>query len=107
MFSRRDLGKRVDVGRIDLMPNYTLFDVPSQEARRVVDGLTGADWMGERLYSEIATDKDYQRSSSRRKASSGADAAEETTFDYFRKKSRAAAKPKQSAKSPKATRRTK
>ena len=100
-------GKRVDVGRIDLMPNYTLFDVPSQEARRVVDGLTGADWMGERLYSEIATDKDYQRSSSRRKASSGADAAEETTFDYFRKKSRAAAKPKQSAKSPKATRRKK
>lgn len=100
-------GKRVDVGRIDLMPNYTLFDVPSQEARRVVDGLTGADWMGERLYSEIATDKDYQRSSSRRKASSGADTAEETTFDYFRKKSRAAAKPKQSAKSPKATRRKK
>ena len=101
-------GKRVDVGRIDLMPNYTLFDVPSQEARRVVDGLTGADWMGERLYSEVATDKDYQRSSFRRKASSGADApAEETTFDYFRKKSRAAAKPKQSAKSPKATRRKK
>lgn len=100
-------GKRVDVGRIDLMPNYTLFDVPSQEARRVVDGLTGADWMGERLYSEIATDKDYQRSSSRRKASSGADGAEETTFDYFRKKSRAAAKPKQSAKSTKSTRRKK
>ncbi len=100
-------GKRVDVGRIDLMPNYTLFDVPSQEARRVVDGLTGADWMGERLYSEVATDKDYQRSSSRRKASSGADAPEETTFDYFRKKSRAAAKPKQSAKSTKATRRKK
>lgn len=100
-------GKRVDVGRIDLMPNYTLFDVPSQEARRVVDGLTGAEWMGERLYSEVATDKDYQRSSSRRKASSGADTAEETTFDYFRKKSRAAAKPKQGAKSPKATRRKK
>lgn len=100
-------GKRVDVGRIDLMPTYTLFDVPSQEARRVVDGLTGADWMGERLYSEIATDKDYQRSSSRRKASSGADTAEETTFDYFRKKSRAAAKPKQGSKSPKATRRKK
>ena len=41
-------GKRVDVGRIDLMPNYTLFDVPSQEARRVVDGLTGADWRSRR-----------------------------------------------------------
>lgn len=53
-------GQRVDVGRIDLMPAYSLFDVRKADARRVVDGLTGADFYGKRLYSEIADpDKDY------------------------------------------------
>lgn len=61
-------GKRVDVGRIDLLPGYTLFDVPQADARRVVDGITGTDWMGQRLYSEIASpDKNYSRASGRRK----------------------------------------
>ncbi|MDE5838600.1 MAG: DEAD/DEAH box helicase, partial [Paramuribaculum sp.] len=60
-------GKRVDVGRIDLMPHYSLFDVPKAEARRVVTGLTGADFLGKRIYSEIADpDKDYARASVRR-----------------------------------------
>lgn len=60
-------GKRVDVGRIDLMPGYSLFDVPRGDARRVVEGLTGSDFMGKRLYSEIAdTDKDYAKTSRKR-----------------------------------------
>lgn len=61
-------GKRVDVGRIDLMPGYSLFDVRKGDAHRVVDALKGADFVGKRLYSEIADEhKDYARSSSRRK----------------------------------------
>ena len=98
-------GKRVDVGRIDLLPGYTLFDVPASEARRVVDGLTGADWMGERLFSEIASpDKNYQRASGRRKASSPSEnEGEETTFDYFRKKSRSASKPRSTSKGTKSS----
>ncbi|MDE6452798.1 MAG: DEAD/DEAH box helicase [Muribaculaceae bacterium] len=60
-------GQRVDVGRIDLMPGYSLFDVRKADASRVVAALKGADFLGKRLYSEIAdTDKDYARASSRK-----------------------------------------
>ena len=68
-------GKRVDVGRIDLMPGYSLFDVPKGEARRVVEGLRGSEWMGRKAYSEIAdAHKDYARASSRKKKGSKSDA---------------------------------
>ena len=62
-------GPRVDVGRIDLLPNYSLFDVKSSDAHRVVEGLRGADFYGRRIYAEIADeDKDYNKASKRRKA---------------------------------------
>ena len=61
------VGQRVDVGRIDLMPAYSLFDVRRSNAGRVTAALTGADFFGKRLYCEIADpDKDYARSSDRR-----------------------------------------
>ena len=60
-------GKRVDVGRIDLMPGYSLFDVRKADAHRVVGALKGSDFVGKRLYSEIADpDKDYAASSGRK-----------------------------------------
>lgn len=91
-------GKRVDVGRIDLMPGYSLFDVAEADARRVVEGLTGADFMGKRLYCEIADrDKDYAKASTRRKGKKGADYAGEyepemeTVRDFFLNRQRKAA----------------
>jgi len=60
-------GQRVDVGRIDLMPAYSLFDVKKADAARVVAGLTGADFFGNRLYSEIAEQgKDYGHADTRK-----------------------------------------
>ena len=42
------------------MPGYTLFDVRSDDAQRVVRALKNADFFGRRLYAEIAQpDKDY------------------------------------------------
>lgn len=94
-------GKRVDVGRIDLMPGYSLFDVPKGEARRVVEGLRGSEWMGRKAYSEIAdAHKDYARASSRKKKGSKGEMPEdftdggETTYEYFLKKSRFSSKGK-------------
>ena len=85
-------GKRVDVGRIDLMPGYSLFDVQKADARRVIGGLKGAEWMGKRVYSEVASeDKDYAKAStrkSRRKDDPIVDEALETTADYFRNRAR-------------------
>ena len=61
-------GQRIDVGRIDLMPGYSLFDVKKADARRVVDALKGTDFIGHRLHAEIADpEKDYSRASNRRK----------------------------------------
>lgn len=61
-------GKRVDVGRIDLLPTYSLFDVKKGDARRVVEALRNVDFFGRRLHCEIAeADKDYARASTRKK----------------------------------------
>ena len=78
-------GARVDVGRIDLMPGYSLFDVKKSDARRVVDGMTGLDFVGHKLYAEIADpEKDYSRAS-RRKRDSKED-KNGGSFDKFIKK---------------------
>lgn len=81
-------GKRVDVGRIDLMPGYSLFDVKKSDARRVVGALKGADFMGKRIYSEIASpDKDYAKASVRRTKDKYVDAPVEgeDAYDAFEK----------------------
>ena len=67
MLNKTVPGKRVDVGRIDLMPGYSLFDVRKSDAQRVVAALKGNEFMGKHLYSEIASaDKDYARASTRK-----------------------------------------
>ncbi len=67
LLNRAVPGQRVDVGRIDLMPGYSLFDVKKADAARVVAGLTGADFYGKHLYSEVALpDKDYGKASGRK-----------------------------------------
>lgn len=66
--NRNITGKKPDIGRIDLLPGYTLFDVRKDDAPRVVRALKNADFFGRRLYSEIAkADKDYSADSSDRK----------------------------------------
>ena len=54
-------GQRVDIGRIDLLSGYSLFDIRKGDAHRVVSALKGEDFFGKRLYCEIAVpDKDYE-----------------------------------------------
>ncbi len=67
MLNKNLSGPRVDVGRIDLMPSYSLFDVKKSDAKRVVGALKGADFLGRHIYSEIAeADKDYAHASTRK-----------------------------------------
>lgn len=78
-------GKRVDVGRIDLLPAYTLFDVRKADASRVAAALNGAEFFGTRLHCEKADPtRDYAKLSSRkgRKGKS----ADEIPFQKFRRK---------------------
>lgn len=79
-------GHRVDVGRIDLMPSYSLFDVKKSDARKLVESLTGADFAGKRVYCEVAeAGKDYGRASAR-KAREKVMAGDQDNYQMFKKK---------------------
>ncbi|MCM1517219.1 MAG: DEAD/DEAH box helicase [Pseudoflavonifractor sp.] len=83
-------GARVDVGRIDLLPRYSLFDVKKADVRRVVEGLKGLDFVGKRLYAEVADpDKDYGRLSRRK---GGHDDSAESPREHFGRKGKGGAK---------------
>lgn len=73
LINRSSDGPRIDVGRIDLLAGYSLFDVKKADAKRVVAALKGADFFGKRIYSEIADpDKDYGKAAGRRSQSAEA-----------------------------------
>ena len=77
-------GPRVDVGRIDLLPSYTLFDVKKADAGRIAAALKGAEFFGKRLHCEQAdADKDYSRLNAKKGRFA---ATEEQPFQKFRKK---------------------
>ena len=52
-------GPKPEIGRIDLLPDYTLFDVRKDDAHRIMNAVRNADFFGNRLRVEIATDRDY------------------------------------------------
>lgn len=67
MLNKNVSGARVDVGRIDLLPGYSLFDVRKGDAARVVAALKGLDFFGKRIFSEIADpERDYASASERK-----------------------------------------
>ncbi len=80
MLNKNVHGQRVDVGRIDLMPGYSLFDVKKGDAHRVVSALKGLEFFGKRIFSEIAdTERDYAASSTRKAKGTKTEKAPRTT----------------------------
>ena len=65
-------GPKPEIGRIDLMPDYTLFDVREDDYRRVLDALKHANFFGDKLHAEVATDADYSTGRRSRKGKSDA-----------------------------------
>ncbi len=60
MINASGKGQHIGIGRIDLLTNYSLFDVQQGEAHHVISTLRNAEFYGKRLYLEIAdTTKDY------------------------------------------------
>ena len=53
-------GPKPEIGRIDLLPDYTLFDVRKADAHRILDALKNADFFGQRVRAEVASDRDYK-----------------------------------------------
>jgi len=61
LINRNIMGNKPDIGRIDLLPGYTLFDVRKQDSRKVINALKNVDFFGITIRPEIATDRDYSR----------------------------------------------
>jgi len=60
-------GGKPEIGRIDLLPDYTLFDVRKEDARKVLDALRHAEFYGQPVNCEIATDRDYSADARKKK----------------------------------------
>lgn len=45
---------RIEVGRIDLLNNFSYFEVPEKDARFVLTDMQGADWHGRRVDVSVA-----------------------------------------------------
>ncbi|MCM1319594.1 MAG: DEAD/DEAH box helicase [Muribaculaceae bacterium] len=62
IINRNVKGPKPTIGRIDLLPDYTLFDVREGDAHRVIASLKGDEFYGTRLYAEAAEPgKDYSK----------------------------------------------
>jgi len=67
IINRNVKGPKPEIGRIDLLAGYTLFDVRKADMHRVVAALKGDDFYGARLYAEPADPtRDYAAVSGKR-----------------------------------------
>ena len=59
LVNRSIVGPKPEIGRIDLLPDYTLFDVRKGDAHRILDSLRNADFFGQKVRAEVATNRNY------------------------------------------------
>lgn len=62
---------RVELGRIDLMPKFSFFEVDEKEAANVVKSLNRANWNGRKVSVEIAGEEGKEASKGKRKSEGG------------------------------------
>lgn len=62
---------RVELGRIDLMPKFSFFEVDEKEANNVVKALNRANWNGRKVSVEIAGEESKEAPKGRRKSEGG------------------------------------
>jgi len=82
---------RIEMGRIDLLTNFSYFEVPEQDARFVIKDLNGADWHGRRVVvspaneERPAEEKPFKKKRASRGESSPRFEDQKPPFDKFRK----------------------
>lgn len=59
LINRNTTGNKPEIGRIDLLPDYTLFDVRKGDAHRVISALKNVDFFGTKLKPVKAADSDF------------------------------------------------
>lgn len=109
IINRNIKGAKPEVGRIDLLTDYTLFDVPQADAHRVIAALKGDEFYGTRLWAEPAVPgKNYSASGSKKGGKGRSPRRDDKESDRKRARSSKAAfkhsseeKPKKQRKAPK------
>jgi len=74
---------RVDLGRIDLMKNYSFFEVAEKETKTVLKALGGLNWEGRKIVVEVAGEESGE---GRRRSSSQGDFKRERPKGGYREK---------------------
>ena len=77
---------RIEMGRIDLLSNFSFFEVPEQDARFVIKDMDGADWKGRRVSVSIAGEEQPNPKKKQRKTLQETQ-QEDAPFVKYRKKS--------------------
>ena len=77
---------RIEMGRIDLLSNFSFFEVPEQDARFVIKDMDGADWKGRRVSVSIAGEEQPNPKKKQRKTLQETQ-QEDAPFAKYRKKS--------------------
>ena len=60
-------GARIDLGRIDLMQNFSFFEVPEQQTKTVLNVLNGTDFDGRKVNVEVTDQAEGQRGGGEKK----------------------------------------
>ena len=88
LINRNSVGQKPVIGRIDLMPGYTLFDVRKCDAHRVLSALKHTEFFGQKVVCERADGRDYAAETAdyvrgRKKGKSGKRKDKGLNTDYF------------------------
>lgn len=60
LINQNTRGSRINLGRIDLLSKYSLFDVKKGDTHRAISAIKNAEFFGKRVYAEVAVmGKDY------------------------------------------------
>ena len=62
-------GTHIDLGRIDLMQNFSFFEVPEQQTKTVLSVLSGTDFDGRKVNVEVTDQPEGQRGSEKKRGS--------------------------------------
>ncbi len=61
-------GARIDLGRIDLMQNFSFFEVPEQQTKTVLNVLNGTDFDGRKVNVEVTDQAEGQRGGEKKRS---------------------------------------
>ncbi len=70
LINRNVKGRKIEIGRIDLMQNFSFFEVPEKQAREVLAAINGVKVGNRKVVVEVSGEEENKNTSSKRGATS-------------------------------------